>query len=69
MRAALLEDGRRLLESLLAQVPVSEPAPQPGQRICRERACQVLSILGPVTLRRDYHHPPGPEGGFPLDTA
>jgi hypothetical protein len=23
--------------------------------------------LGPVTLRRNYYHPPGPEGGFPLD--
>jgi hypothetical protein len=21
----------------------------------------------PVPLRRDYYHPPGPEGGFPLD--
>jgi hypothetical protein len=64
-----LEDGRRLLENLLAQCPVPEPAPQPGQRIYRERACQVLSILGPITLRRDYYHPPGPKGGFPLDTA
>lgn len=67
MRAALLEDGRRLLEGLLAQVPVSEVALQPGQRCYRNRSCEVLSIFGPVTLRRDYHHPPGPEGGFPLD--
>jgi hypothetical protein len=69
LRTALLEDGRRLLENLLAQVPAPEPTPQPGQRIYRERACQVLSILGPIPLRRDYYHPPGPAGGFPLDTA
>ena len=29
----------------------------------------MLSTLGPVTLSRDYYHPPGPEGGFPLDRA
>jgi hypothetical protein len=67
LRAALLEDGRRLLEGLLAQMPVPIPALQPGQRRHAHRACEVLSVFGPVTLRRDYYHPPGPEGGFPLD--
>jgi len=67
LRAALLEDGRRLLEGLLGQVPVLGVALQPGQRCYRDRDCEVLSIFGPVTLRRDYYHPPGPEGGFPLD--
>ena len=28
-----------------------------------------MSLFGPLTLRRDYYHPPGPEGGFPLDQA
>ncbi len=69
LRAALLEDGRRLLEGLLAQVPGPTPALQPGQRRHRDRPCEGLSVLGPVTLRRDYYHPPGPEGGFPLDRA
>lgn len=69
MRAALLADGRRLLEGLLAQVPVPVVAAQPGQRCYRDRDCEVLSVFGPVTLRRDYYHPPGPEGGFPLDRA
>jgi hypothetical protein len=69
LRAALLEDGRRLLEGLLAQVPVPVVAPQPGQRCYHERACEVLSVFGPLTLRRDYYHPAGPEGGFPLDRA
>ena len=67
LRAALLEDGRRLLEGLLAQVSVPTPALQPGQRRHPNRACEVLSVFGPVTLRRDYYHPPGPEGGFPVD--
>ena len=67
MRAALLEDGRRLLESLLAQVSVPTPDLRPGQRRHADRRCEVLSVFGPVTLTRDYYHPPGPEGGFPLD--
>ena len=40
---------------------------QPGQRRHADRRCEVLSVFGPVTLARDYYHPPGPEGGFPLD--
>ena len=67
MRAALLEDGRRLLESLLAQVPVPPVTRQPGQHCHADRPCQVLSVFGSVTLRRNYYHPPDPEGDFPLD--
>jgi hypothetical protein len=63
----LLADGRRLVESLLAQVPVPEVSLQLGQRCHHDRLCEVLSVFGPVTLSRDYYHPPGPEGGFPLD--
>jgi hypothetical protein len=69
LRTALLEDGRRLLEQLLAQLPAPVVAAQSGRRIYPERACQVLSIFGPITLRRAYHYPPGPAGGFPLDRA
>ena len=69
LRAALLADGRQLLEGLLAQVPVPPAAPQPGQRCYPDRPCEVLSVLGRLTLRRDYYHPPGPAGGFPLDQA
>lgn len=32
-----------------------------------ETATAKCSVFGPLTLRRDYYHPPGPEGGFPLD--
>jgi hypothetical protein len=69
LRAALLEDGRRLLEDLLAQVPVAEAALQPGQRRHRNRECEVFSMFGPVRLCRDYYHPAGPQGAFPLDRA
>lgn len=69
LRAALLEDGRRLLEGLLAQVPVPPVVRTSGQHCHADRGCEVLSVFGPVTLRRDYYHPPGPEGGFPLDRA
>jgi hypothetical protein len=69
LRAALLQDGRRLLEGLLDQIPVPEMQPQPGQRRYRDRDCEVLSLFGPITLCRDYYHPPGPQGAFPLDRA
>jgi hypothetical protein len=67
LRAALLADGRRLLEGLLAQVSVPVVTRSPGQRRYADRRCAVLSVFGPITLARDYYHPPGPEGGFPLD--
>ncbi len=57
LRVALLEDGRRLLEHLPAQVPVPEGAPQPGQRRQRHRECEVFSMFGPVRRCR-YHQSP-----------
>ena len=69
MRTALLEDGRHLVEQLLAQLPAPQTPPQTGQRVYRDRACQVLTLFGPVKLRRDYYYPPDPEGGYPLDRA
>jgi hypothetical protein len=69
LRTALLGDGRHLLESLLAQVPVPEVSVQPGQRRYRNRECEVLSMFGPVRLCRDYYHRPGARGAFPLDRA
>ena len=65
----MLEDGRRLLENLLAKVPAPEAALQPGQRRHRNRECEVFSLFGPVRLRRDYYHPAGNQGAFPLDRA
>ncbi len=56
-----------MLESLLEEIPVPEVPLEPGQRLYRGRSREILSTLGLVTLCRDYHHPPGPEEGFPLD--
>jgi hypothetical protein len=71
LRAALLKDGRGLLESLLAQLPQPSQRPEPGQRIYHQRPSEILSLFGPITLRRDYYHrPANPAGGdFPLDRA
>lgn len=69
MRTALLEDGRRLLEELLAEIPEPQVAPVPGQRIYADRPCQVLSIFGPVRLSRNYYYVPGQNGTCPLDAA
>jgi hypothetical protein len=57
------------LEGLLAQLPLEEVSLQPGQRCYQDRSCEVLSMFGWVSLHRDYYHPAGPEGGFPLDRA
>jgi hypothetical protein len=71
LRAALLKDGRGLLEGLLAQLPQPSQPPRPGQRIYPDRPSEILSLFGLITLRRDYYHRPGdPAGGdFPLDRA
>jgi hypothetical protein len=74
LRAALLQDGRRLLENLLAQLPQPSPPPQLGQRVYRQRPSEILSVFGLITLRRDYYHKPGAPGDqgggeFPLDRA
>lgn len=69
LRAALLEDGRALLEGLLNQIQAPQTQLEPGQRCYRDRPTQVLSVFGPVTLCRDYYHPAGSEGSFPLDRA
>jgi hypothetical protein len=69
LRTALLEDGRRLLETLLAQVPVPEVSHQPGLRRYPNRECEVLSLFGSIKLCRDYYHRAGAQGAFPLDRA
>lgn len=45
--------------------------PQPGERIYHDRPGEILSLFGPITLRRDYCYRPGdPDGGeFPPDQA
>ena len=71
LRAALLKDGRGILESLLAKLPPPNRPPQPGERVYHARPSEILSLFGLITLLRDYYLRPGdPEGGdFPLDQA
>src|SRR5712692_4693800 len=47
--------------------PCPTASPSPASCVYRDRACEALSIFGPVTLRPDYYHPPGRAGGLPLD--
>jgi hypothetical protein len=65
----LLKDGRGILESLLAQLPQPSQPPPPGQRIYHQRPSEILSLFGPITLRRDYYHGTQSGGDFPLDRA
>jgi hypothetical protein len=60
-----------LLESLLAQLPQPSQLPRPGQRVYHQRPSEILSLFGLITLRRDYYHQGGTQGGddFPLDRA
>ena len=67
LRAALLEDGRRLLEQILTQIPEPLCSPSPGQRTYPGRENTVLSLLGAVCYQRAYHQQSGQEGFCPKD--
>jgi hypothetical protein len=69
LRAALLQDGLRLLESIVAEVPEPEYDRQPGQRAYGPRAQTVLSAFGWLTYRRNYYQAPQEPGNCPLDNA
>ena len=67
LRAALLQDGRRLLESIVAAVPEPDFRRQPGQRAYAARSHTVLSAFGWLTYPRTYYQAPGQAGNCPLD--
>jgi nucleotide-binding universal stress UspA family protein len=72
LREALHKDGRRWLESLLNDptLPIPGDASQPGEKCTAGVPCQVNSIFGTLTLRRNYYHDAqGRCGRYPLDTA
>lgn len=72
MRAALLADGRELLSSLLNDpaLLVHGDVVQPGETAHAGRKRRVISLLGPMVLRRRYyHHPMRHTGRCPLDDA
>jgi hypothetical protein len=73
LRRALLHDGARLLEDLLAAAITGcdqATAPQPGEKIYHGRALLVETVLGPVRLERAYFYGAArQEGRAPADEA
>ena len=72
LRAALLRDGRRLLENLLNDptLPLSDDASHPGEKCTAAVAREVETLFGPLTLRRNYYHVATTQTGrYPLDAA
>lgn len=70
--AALKLDGAQLLEQLLNDpgLPVPRQALEPGEENYGLRAVRVLTLLGPLTLRRAYYyHADLGWGRFPVDDA
>jgi len=72
LRAALQQEGRRLLESLLNDptLPLADDASRPGEKCTRAVPRQVETLFGPLTLRRNYYHAAATgTGRYPLDAA
>lgn len=66
LKESLMKDGSRILESLLNMYQPAVDPPKPGERCYKRRPKLVQSVLGGLTLRRDYYY--GPKGGrAPLD--
>jgi hypothetical protein len=72
LRAALLADGRALLENFLSQETLNIPGDcsQEGERCYGRRSTTCQSVFGALTLIRNYyHHPQNGQSRFPLDQA
>jgi hypothetical protein len=72
LRAALLKDGRRLLEKLLQSASDSVPQAetQKGEKCHADRPRSVDTIFGSIDLKRDYFYSPeANQGRCPLDQA
>jgi hypothetical protein len=72
LRAALLRDGRRLLEQLYAQseLTIADNASRPGEKCHPQRSLRLHSIFGVIDLPRDYFYSPTEKTGrVPLDEA
>jgi len=66
LKKALMKDGACILESLLNACQPAVDPPKPGERCYKFRPKRVQSVLGALTLRRDYYY--GLAGGrAPLD--
>jgi hypothetical protein len=72
LRAALLKDGRRLLEHLLNDptLPIPGDASRPGEKCTAAVPRQVETLFGQLTLRRNYYYAAQTRTGrYPLDRA
>ncbi len=72
LREALFKDGRALLEQLYNQSDWSVPdnASRPGEKCHPDRAKDIQTLFGPITVRRDYFYAPATQTGrCPLDQA
>jgi hypothetical protein len=72
LRAALLKDGRTLLEKLVqsAADSVLQAQTQKGEKCHADRPRSVDTIFGSIDLKRDYlYSPKGHQGRCPLDEA
>jgi len=72
LREALHKDGRRWLEGLLndPSLPVPGDRSRAGEKCTRGVGCQVGSVFGPLSLRRNYYHRAAAGAGrYPLDEA
>jgi hypothetical protein len=72
LRAALLKDGRKLLEQLYHPdgLDVPDDASRPGEKCHPQRAKPVATLFGPIQVCRNYYYrPAGQTGRFPLDQA
>lgn len=66
LKQSLMKDGSRILESLLNLCQPAVDPPRSGERRYTRRPKRVQSVLGDLTLRRDYYY--GPKGGrAPVD--
>ena len=66
---AVREDGRRVLETIIKELPEPEFQRQPGQRAYAGRPCSVLSAFGWVHYERCYYQAGGQSGVCPKDDA
>lgn len=72
LRAALLKDGRALLEKLVQSVAdsLSQAQTQEGEKRHADRARKVDTIFGTIDVERDYlYSPKNQQGRCPLDEA
>jgi hypothetical protein len=72
LREALFKDARALLEKLYSQpgLSIAGDARRPGEKCHADRSKEVLTLFGPVGLRRNYYFDPQTgQGRVPLDVA